>query len=66
MNPIENRWAWVDKRLAARDYADLADFEAKLREVWAEVPVSLCRKLVGSMRKRARAVISNEGKMTKY
>ena len=66
LNPIENAWSWVEHRLHQRDYANLAEFEAAIREIWASIPLSICRSWVGSMNRRMRAVISNNGSITKY
>jgi hypothetical protein len=66
LNPIENVWAWMEHKLSMTDYADLNDFEAKIREVWAQLPVELCKKYVTSMRRRTDAVIRAGGAMTNY
>ena len=66
LNPIENVWAWMEHKLSMTDYADLNDFEAKIREVWAQLPVELCKKYVTSMRRRTDAVIHAGGAMTNY
>jgi len=56
----------MEHKLSMTDYADLNDFEAKIREVWAQLPVELCKKYVTSMRRRTDAVIRAGGAMTNY
>ena len=40
LNPIENCWAIVKKKVAAHKLKSAADLEAKIKEVW-------CRKITG-------------------
>lgn len=65
LNPIEHLWAYVKRLLGNKSYKK-DELIQKVFEIWRNIPVELCRKLVYSMEKRLKAVIVNKGKHTKY
>lgn len=67
LNPIENCWAMVKKRVAELRPTSLTDLEAKVRQVWeTEVTAEFCSSLIRSMPDRLAAVIKARGGPTKY
>ncbi len=67
LNPIENLWMLVKKKISARNCSSLDDLRNAIRSVWCtEITTELCKKLVASMPKRIAAVLKNKGYPTKY
>lgn len=68
LNPIENLWAHVKKRLQmdSDQPSNLEDLWLKFERIWNEVDSELCKKLVHSMPDRIRSVIKARGGHTKY
>ena len=68
MNPIENTWAEMDRRLAERHNApqNIVDLIAAVREVWAAIDQDYVRRLVLSMRRRCVSLCDANGGHTKY
>jgi len=68
LNPIENLWAEVKRRLQkqCKKPSSLAQLERQVRKTWKAIPRSMLEKLVDSMPDRVNAVIAAEGGLTKY
>jgi transposase len=74
LNPIENLWAWlkkkVEKRIAELELSghvvNQSDFEKIVHEAWGTVTPAFCESLVESMPKRCEAVIKANGNKIKY
>ena len=68
LNPIENLWALLKKRVGARarDSDGVFDLWALIEEEWGKITINECRKLVHSMPDRIQAVIKARGGYTKY
>lgn len=67
LNPIENLWCFLKKRLGEHDKPKNRDDLWKMvQEVWMSIPVSFCRKLIESMPRRCAEVLKNKGYSTKY
>jgi len=68
MNPIENAWAELERRLRARPTAPKTQYELfnTLQEEWSAIPASYFKELVQSMRRRLAAVVAARGASTKY
>lgn len=68
MNPIENLWAIVKKRLRKTNITTKTDLIATLTNIWHrddEIKNS-CQKLVESMPRRIESLIKSKGMHTKY
>lgn len=61
LNPIENMWAIVDRKMAGLTFESQARFENALRREWAQLHVELCQKLIKSMPKRIDMVSKTGG-----
>jgi len=68
LNPIENVWAELERRLRARPTAPKTkdDLFAALQDEWAAIPGAYLKALVESMPRRVRAVVAARGASTKY
>ena len=68
MNPIENLWAIIKKRLQKFDCTTMFKLISAVIQVWChdDKLKQICETLVRSMPKRIEAVIKNRGGHTKY
>jgi len=66
LNPIENLWADMDKRMASKPAVSKEELEKQVAEVWAETTQEYCSKLALSMPKRIAQVIERNGAYTDY
>ena len=66
LNPIENLWAWAQAEVDAMGCKTCQEFKKCVSSTLKNVPKKLLGSLVGSMGKRVRACIENEGYKTKY
>ena len=67
LNPIENCWVQVKKKVQEKLPGSIVDLRSAITEVWTrEITANYCRKLVESMPRRIQACMRNKGKSTKY
>jgi len=66
LNPIENAWTWLKKRVASRAPRSYEELEAVIADEWAKLPVDYCRKLITSMPNRVGRIQANRGGHTGY
>lgn len=66
LNPIENLWCDLKRRVHARKPASLKELETFAKEEWAKIPQETCVNLVRSYRNRLAAVITNKGHAIDY
>lgn len=66
LNPIENLWETVDRKLRTRTYSNKDDLLAGLQEQWVNLDMNIIDKLIESMPRRCQAVIDNNSYFTKY
>ncbi|GBO14001.1 hypothetical protein AVEN_131379-1 [Araneus ventricosus] len=66
LNPIENVWHELEKRTRKHDISSKEQLKAVLTEEWNKTEHSYTKKLVESMPKRIKSVISAKGYPTKY
>jgi hypothetical protein len=66
LNPIENLWADLKRRIQFRFPRNIAQLKACVKEEWECTPSLTCSNLVDSMHGRMLAVIEAEGHMTRY
>lgn len=66
LNPIENLWYTLGKKVSARNPTDTEDLWKKLKEEWSKISREDCRRLIQSCSRRCAAVIQNKGLFTKY
>lgn len=66
LNPIENLWSIIKRRLRAIKRTTIADWREKIKEIWESVDHELLSVLVESMPRRIEACIAAKGGHTKY
>ena len=66
LNPIENLWAELKKRVRARRPKNLIQLHQLCQEEWAKINPIYCGKLVEGYPKRFNQVKQFEGNATKY
>jgi len=68
LNPIENLWSIVKRRLGQYEAApsNMANLWERVAAEWSRIPKDIIENLVESMPKRVHEVISNKGLWTKY
>jgi hypothetical protein len=68
LNPIENLWAILKRRLYSEPGfpTSKAELIEKVFEKWDSIPVTICEHLVDSMPKRMKEVLKSHGYPIKY
>ena len=66
LNPIENVWAYVQRKVNARGCSTFEQFKEAVLEELAGVPQKHISRLYTSMPKRINSVINNKGDRTGY
>ncbi len=66
LNPIENLWGIVKRKMRDTRPNNADDLKATVKETWASIPPQQCHKLITSMPRRIEAVIKVKGAPTKY
>ena len=66
LNPIENLWSEVERRLKGRKYKEPNGLFNAVAQAWATIEKDRLEKLVESMPRRCKAVIDAGGYATKY
>ena len=61
LNPIENLWAIIKRRLAHLGSANVEELWLNVKKLWDEIPQELCQRLVASMPCRCVDVVCNQG-----
>ncbi len=66
LNPIENLWAIVKRKLKDTRPNNPDDLKAAIKAPWASIPPEQCHRLIVSMPRCIDAVIHAKGDPTKY
>ncbi len=66
LNPIENLWGIVKRKMGDTRPNNADELKATVRETWASIPPQQCHKLITSMPRQIEAVIKAKGAPTKY
>jgi transposase len=66
LNPIENLWNDLKRRVEKRNARDIAELEEHLNAEWSATDRDYLVKLSHSMPKRCLAVVANHGHKTRY
>ncbi len=65
LNPIENLWGIVKRKMRDTRPNNADDLKAPVKETWASIPPQQCHKLI-TMPRQIEAVIKAKGAPTKY
>ena len=67
LNPIEEMWGFMKKKLETMDSSRVPCLVTSLKELWMNhLPLDYCKKLSESMCRRVKAVLKARGGHTKY
>lgn len=68
LNPIENLWSIIKRKLGAYENppTGMNELWERVNEEWANISIEVCENLVKSMPKRLKQVITNKGFHTSY
>jgi hypothetical protein len=66
LNPIENLWAHLKRRVETHHCRTTAELEAAVRVEWEATDTSFLRSLAHSMPARCQAVLANDGGKVPY
>ncbi len=66
LNPIENLWAIVKRKMRNKRPKNADELKATVKETWASIPPQQCHKLITSTPRRIEAVIKAKWAPTKY
>lgn len=66
LNPIENVWGWMKKKLAPHRRPSLAKWRQMIEKTWSSLDHKFIRDFISSMPRRIEACIEVGGGHTKY
>jgi len=66
LNPIENLWSDLKRRVEQRNPRNVEELEKYLREEWKNTSSQTLQNLSSSMVNRCKAVVALKGYMSKY
>ena len=66
LNPIENLWAYIKKKLEGKNFSNKTDLILYVKSLWDKTPVSVCENLVSSMDERILQVLRANGGYSDY
>lgn len=66
LNPIENLWSELKRRVQRRGPRSLDDLEILCKEEWSKIPLSVFSNLVKHYKRRLGAVLLAKGGCTKH
>ncbi len=66
LNPIENLWGIVKRKMRYARLNNAKELKAPIRATWALITAEQCHRLIDSMPRRIAAVIQAKGATTKY
>ncbi len=66
LNPIEHLWGILKCNVEERKVSNIHQLCDVVVEEWKRTPAGTCEALVNSMPKRVKAVLENNGGLTKY
>jgi transposase len=61
LNPIENLWGWMKRKLYSKDVQTVEQLKQAIQEIWEEVPDDMLTRLMCSMPKRLQRVVDKQG-----
>lgn len=66
LNPIENLWEIVDRRIIRENCRNKDELFNQVKEAWESIPKQIINNLIESMPRRCAAVLKAKGYSTKY
>ncbi|CAF1540052.1 unnamed protein product, partial [Adineta ricciae] len=66
LNPIENLWSILKRRVEKRRPSNINELDQFLHEEWENIDLKIVNNLVQSMKSRCLAIIDSKGKRIDY
>ena len=66
LNPIEQLWAFIKRKLSEKKHANLKELKENIQELWNSIPSEFTERLVASMPKRVIEVLRAKGSHINY
>ena len=66
INPIENMWSILKRRVEKRKPSNIDELDQFLHEEWKKVEKKIINNLVNSMESRCLAIIDSKGERINY
>ncbi len=66
LNPIEHMWGILKRKVEKHHMSYIQQLRDIIMEEWKRMPATTCAALVNSMPRRIKAVLDNNGALTKY
>ncbi|EFA13389.1 Transposable element Tc1 transposase-like Protein [Tribolium castaneum] len=66
LNPIENLWEEVERRIRIQRFPNKQSLIDKIKEVWSNLDENVIQKLISSMPRRCQKIILNNGYAINY
>jgi len=66
INPVENLWAIIERRIEKRKPGNIEELNNFLHEEWNNIDINLLSHLVNSMKTRCLALIESKGERINY
>ena len=66
VNPVENLWSIIKRRVEKRKPSNLDELDDFLHEEWEKIDLSLLNNLIKSMKTRCLALIDSKGERINY
>ncbi len=56
LNPIEHLWDYIKRQVQKFNPKSIPDLKEKLTEIWQNIPIEYCQKLIDKMPRKIEAV----------
>ena len=66
LNPIENAWSYLKKRVKARQPKNRKQLWTYAQQEWEKIPIQYCENLAYSFPTRMKKVIASKGHAINY
>ena len=66
INPMENLWGWMKKKIALRRPKTIQRLETDIIDCWKEISAKHIYNLIDSMPRRCRLLIEGKGEQINY
>jgi 2-polyprenyl-6-methoxyphenol hydroxylase-like FAD-dependent oxidoreductase len=66
LNPIENLWAIMKRKLERAQKRTISEWKAEIEKIWSDIRPDVIKSFIESMPRRIQMVIEADGKIIKY
>jgi len=61
INPIEDIWSWMARKINLRRYKNMQELEDAIFDLWAQIPQSIIQTYISRLQKKYEYIIETEG-----